>query len=124
MDLGLKGQVVTSQGFGYTVSFETDGGYELRIENDYTLTAAAGILRFSPESSNADARPLTDLVGKLVESSETDTDGTLTLIFNNGSILRTEASKSYESWTVAGPDGYKVVCMPGGELAVWQADKS
>lgn len=122
MDLGLKEQTVTREDFDYTISFETDGGYEIRIENDYTLTTAAGVVRFSPGPGNANSGPLTDLVGKLVESSETDINGTLILIFNNGSILRAEASESYESWTVAGPDGYKVVCMPGGELSVWQAD--
>ena len=37
MDLGLQGQLVNTQTFDYTVSFETNGGYELRIENDYIL---------------------------------------------------------------------------------------
>ncbi|WP_336032392.1 DUF6188 family protein [Geodermatophilus sp. FMUSA9-8] len=35
--------------------------------------------------------------------------------------LRCAPDPSYEAWTYDGPGGAKVVCMPGGGLAIWGA---
>lgn len=32
-------------------------------------------------------------------------------------------NKSYEAWTLSGPRGMLAVCMPGGELAIWDEKK-
>ncbi|GGJ05738.1 hypothetical protein GCM10011581_48520 [Saccharopolyspora subtropica] len=121
MDLGLHGQQVTTQSFDYTVSFQTSGGYELRIENDYTLHTPHGSWNFSPEPSNEDSQELAALADQRIDHAAVSSDGTLTVKFATGSELRVQASPSYEAWTVAGPRGMKVVCMPGGELATWKA---
>ena len=50
-------------------------------------------------------------------------DGALLLEFTDGSRLEVRASANYEAWQLVGPAGLMVVCMPGGELAVWTDDK-
>lgn len=32
------------------------------------------------------------------------------------------ADERFEAWTIAGPGGLTIVCLPGGELAVWSPD--
>ncbi|MBB5153527.1 DUF6188 family protein [Saccharopolyspora phatthalungensis] len=124
MDLGLQGQLVTTQTFDYTVSFETNGGCELRIENEYILQTPHGTLSFSPEPSNADSEPLKSLAEQSISHASVENDGTLGVTFANGNELRVQPSPSYEAWTVAGPRGMKVVCMPGEELAIWNATEA
>jgi hypothetical protein len=60
------------------------------------------------------------LTGVLREAHAT-ADGTLQLDFESGSSIRAFADPDYEAWSVVGVDGFRVVCMPGGELAVWSA---
>ncbi|QIZ37428.1 DUF6188 family protein [Saccharopolyspora sp. ASAGF58] len=124
MDLNLQGQQVTEQSFDYTVSFGTSGGFELRIEHDYTLRTSHGVLRFSPEPSNADSDDLQSLAEQVISKASTENDGTLIVRFASESELRAHPSRIYEAWTVAGPGGMKVVCMPGGDLAIWKANKA
>jgi hypothetical protein len=59
------------------------------------------------------------LEGDRVGSAEAHDDGTLVIVFASGAELRVGPSPDYESWTVTGPGGMRVVCLAGGELAVW-----
>ncbi|WP_352231348.1 MULTISPECIES: DUF6188 family protein [Paenarthrobacter] len=34
-----------------------------------------------------------------------------------------EPESAYESWNLKGPDGLRIVSVPGGELAVWDSRK-
>jgi hypothetical protein len=45
----------------------------------------------------------------------------LQLTFRSGSELLVEVDADVESWAVAGPDGFLIVCLARGELAVWGA---
>lgn len=45
--------------------------------------------------------------------------GTLRLSFANGASVIVEPDEAYEAWTMSGPGGMLVVCMPRGELAIW-----
>lgn len=47
--------------------------------------------------------------------------GTLRLEFDSGYFIEAFADEDYEAWSVVGAGGSRVVCMPGGELAVWSA---
>ena len=49
-------------------------------------------------------------------------DGTLKLEFANGDKLAIKAHPQYEAWGVAGDRGLRVICLPGGDLAVWQPE--
>jgi hypothetical protein len=65
---------------------------------------------------------LDGLIGRVVQSASVDPDGTLCLAFNGGASLRCEPDPQYEAWQVVGGDPQTlVVCMPGGELAIWDS---
>ncbi|MGW5386125.1 DUF6188 family protein [Nocardia sp. NPDC003963] len=51
-------------------------------------------------------------------------NGTLQLEFESGSTLQAFADPDYEAWNIVGAHGFRVACMPGGELAVWSASGS
>jgi hypothetical protein len=124
MELGLRDQVVTKQNFGYTLSLETNGGFEVRIENEFSLRTPTDSFDFSPEPSNAESKPLKALVEQVITSSAAEESGRLMLAFGNGTSLRVAPSEAYEAWTVTGPGGMRVVCMPDGELVVWKAENT
>lgn len=62
--------------------------------------------------------------GRTVKSAATDESGGLLVSFADGTHVHVGSDEEYESWALAGPGGMKVVCMPGGELAVWSGDES
>jgi hypothetical protein len=51
-------------------------------------------------------------------TSASAAEGVLTLRFANGVTLEALPDDTYESWAVAGPNGF-VQCLPGGETASW-----
>jgi hypothetical protein len=59
------------------------------------------------------------LLGDVVRAARTRDTGELQLVFAGGSELLVEADADVESWAVAGPDGFLIVCLAGGELAAW-----
>ncbi|MGY1654138.1 DUF6188 family protein [Geodermatophilus sp. SYSU D01119] len=49
-----------------------------------------------------------------------DAAGALTLTVGS-TTLRCPPDPSYEAWAYDRPDGAKVICLPGGGLAIWDA---
>jgi Family of unknown function (DUF6188) len=59
------------------------------------------------------------VAGEKVERVST-TDGVLALHFSDGNSIHCEPDPDYEAWQVVGGDPLGlVICMPGGELAMW-----
>ncbi|GDY34030.1 DUF6188 family protein [Gandjariella thermophila] len=123
MKLDLRGQTVTAQEFGYTLSLATSGGYEVHIEKDYSICSPQGVRSFSPDPSNVDSEQVRALAERDIVSLVAEESGVLTVAFPDGISLRGEPSDAYEAWNVTGPGGMRVVCMPGGELAKWGAEQ-
>ena len=64
--------------------------------------------------------PVLGVVGKQVERADTD-GGALSLAFADGSRIQCKPHEDYEAWqVVGGSPQHLVVCMPGGEVAVWE----
>jgi len=114
MDLKFAGQRVTAQDAGYTVALAFGAGYEVRIETPFSLRQPGGDREVTPGETD-----LPDLVGRVVTVAQADDEGGLRIDFQDGSRVLVAADPDYEAWTVAGPDGFKVVSEPGGGLAVW-----
>ena len=119
MDLKLAGHRVTAQDAGYTVALVfgaggSGGPYEVRIETPFSLRQPGGDLEVTPGETD-----LPGLIGRVVTVAQADDEGGLRIDFEDGSRLLVAADPDYEAWTVAGPDGFKVVSEPGGGLAVW-----
>jgi hypothetical protein len=64
------------------------------------------------------------LVGQETSLAEVDEAGWLWIDFAGGGRLLVGPDDSFEAWTVSGPDGFKVVCGPGGELSSWFSQPS
>jgi hypothetical protein len=123
MDLGLSGSTLVSQLVEYTVALHLSDGFFIRIESPFTLDLPDRSISLSPEDSSAESfAPLRDLVGRVVTESTVDDAGALTVAFEGDARLLVEPDSAYEAWTVSGPRGMMVVCMPGGELAIWDAE--
>lgn len=64
--------------------------------------------------------PVLWVVGKEIQGVNAE-GGALSLVFSDGSRVRCEPQEDYEAWqVVGGSPQHLVVCMPGGELAVWE----
>lgn len=121
MDLDVSGQSVTDQQVDYTVSFLTSGGFEFRIEGAFSMRDATG----KPAEANAEdgrdtrTAAVGTLTGSTLTAASVADDGTLRVCLQDGRVLTAAADEQFEAWTIAGPDGLKIACLPGGELAVW-----
>lgn len=62
---------------------------------------------------------LAPFVGNTIRELCVSDDGDLSVTFNDTSQLSVKASENYEAWSLSGPRGELVVCMPGGKLAIW-----
>lgn len=123
MDLGFAGQSVVGIEFGYTVAVQFSGGYEVRVEVPFTLRIN-GVDREIEPGRDADAPTVAQLSVQAVSLARADDSGGLRLEFTGGARLVATPDSNFEAWTVAGPDGFKVVCNPGGELSVWSPQQS
>lgn len=119
IDLELAGRTLEGVQFGYTLTLQFTDLHEVQIEQPIRITAGGEPVEVSAEAEWSE--PISALVRDSVTGAEALADGTLVITFAGGTELRVGPNPDYESWTVTGPGGMRVVCLPGGELAVWDA---
>src|SRR4051794_30183358 len=68
---------------------------------------------------DTDSPAVAQLPGQVVSLARADESGGLRIESVGGTGLLAMPDSNFEAWTVAGPDGLKVVCGPGGKLSVW-----
>lgn len=96
--------------------------YELQIEADFVFrTPAKALLHPSGDSFSDFSAELESMVGATVITAGADETHGLTLELDSGAGISVPVDKRYEAWRVVGPGGYRVISLPGGELAVWSA---
>ncbi|TNC28025.1 DUF6188 family protein [Amycolatopsis alkalitolerans] len=121
MDLRLKGKTLLSETVEYSAVLHFSDGYMARIESPFGLDISGKHYELSPETDPQESfQPMKGLLQQTVTTADVDNSGVLSLVFSNGATIRVEPDNDYEAWTVAGPDGFLIVSMPGGELAVWE----
>lgn len=121
LDLGLNGTTVKSVLIEYTVIMQMSDLSVIVIESPITIKSD-GIASFSPDSDCEEAfDPVRRLVGKSIEHSVAEGPGGLRVGFTDGTCLHVHPDEAYEAWTVSRPDGRLFVCLPGGEIARWNA---
>lgn len=122
MNLPLAGAQITAEFNGFIVVLQTESGYELQIETDLHLASPTITNVQSPPDSGEqrDVDPQAFFAGK-VQSAEVSDSGSLSLTMESGNRLSVEPDPDFEAWTLTGPGGYRVVCMPGGKLATWES---
>ncbi|MGW0356281.1 DUF6188 family protein [Nocardia nova] len=126
MNLKRAGQAISDVlvGFMVTVRIGESSEFELQIEGDIELRLGSGpVYRVDSENYEKRRKEIESLVGAVVVSARADESGALTLELDSGTSLRVPPDDDYEAWSIAGPGGYRVVSLPGGELAVWSATR-
>ena len=120
MDLNLVSSTVVSELIGSSVLLELSGDRFVRIESPFVLVAEGTTVSLAPEDDPGEEfAPVRTLVGQSIVASKAGDEGRLSLTFDGGARLEVPPDADYEAWNIAGPNGYMVVCTPGGELMVW-----
>ena len=102
---------------GHAVVLSFSGGSQVLIETLANLDGPGGRVEVEPGEHPSDV--LASLLGDIVRAAVTTDAGELRLTFVSGSVLSVGVDADFESWAVAGPAGFLIVCLARGELAVW-----
>ena len=102
-------------GSGVRLDLAGSPHYEITIESPLSI-AAANLER--AESTSVEV--LAVLRGLLMQPvrSVVEYDGQLSVVFDSMTIT-VPRDDDYEAWQIRADDGMMIVCIPGGELAVW-----
>ncbi|WP_420162368.1 DUF6188 family protein [Nocardiopsis sp. CNT-189] len=120
MNLPLEEQSIIRVCFDSAVTILTGGGHQVSLEAEIELlTPGNGAVVLEPDSPGPAALHIIRLVGDTMSTARTEGDGSLRIVFESGVELTAPPDTHYESWSVVGPSGGRAVCMPGGEIAVW-----
>ncbi len=65
---------------------------------------------------------LLPLLNEDVTAADIDSSGRLSVTLG-GVTVRCGSDRDYEAWSYDGRHGEKVVCTPGGDLAIWSANR-
>jgi len=94
--------------------------------NDYTIGVGNSEVIIEGKSSLIDVYDIDSklCLGKFfknqITSFDIDDDGNLAIEFDKSmKKIITKSGINYEAWELNGPEGFKVICMPGGTLAYW-----
>ena len=120
MKLTWEGDSVISVCFDGAVTLQTSADYELRVETNAAIEIPGeAALAFDPERPGTVAARLVNLIGKRVSRAEATNTGVLDIHFDDRVQLVVPPNDNYEAWSISGPRQERIVCMPGGELAIW-----
>ena len=116
----MSGSRVSRVCIGEQLTIFTDTGHELAIESDALFTTAHGDqAALTAGTFHENGAHLGLLYNQRISDSAIHDDGTLSVRFENGSVLTVGPDDDFEAWSIVGPDGQRAVCMPGGDLSVW-----
>lgn len=117
----LVGQIINTISFNYQVRLLTDARWEIQIGSNAIL-GGQDPTSFDAELASPVAGRLVGLRDARINHARLDESrGTVLLEFSNGESLRLEPDDQFEGWELTGPNREKIVCLPGGDLAVWGA---
>ncbi len=123
MEIPLAGQILTVVSTEYSLVLRSDKGFEIQAEGQVDLETRGGGKRHVTfdEGIESDLDVQGFFSGKIDFASARST-GELIIGMKSGNRATVTADDDFESWTIVGPHGYRIVCMPGGELATWVAN--
>ena len=93
------------------------------IEGQFTLDID-GEVRTLHAAEPAALGPVFALFRAVVETTLALKNGKLEVKFREGAKISAMPHRDFESWSIVGARGLRIVCMPGGELAIWDPDSS
>lgn len=117
----MQGQWIERIQTGSSIYFYITGGYGVSIESEINLASDTKELNLPPDSTETEHH-LRPLIGLRISScSAEESSGKLSISFTDDKNLTVSADNDYESWNMIGPNEFRLVCMPGGELAIWRS---
>ncbi|WP_156934862.1 DUF6188 family protein [Pseudonocardia spinosispora] len=121
MEIELRGESISKVQADYTLYLYVTGGFGISIESEFVLVGSEEKFSLAPGNFEAGGH-ISSLVGVPIAACSVDeVRGGLCVEFVNGSTIVVAADDEYESWNLTGPQGLRIVCMPGGELAFWSS---
>ncbi|MBF6124814.1 DUF6188 family protein [Nocardia brasiliensis] len=110
--------------FTATMRFGSPDEFELQIEGELELRTSTGSVLRAPSNDYAVvAAELDSLIGSVVTRADASESDGLILEFSSGAAIHVPIDNDYEAWGIVGRDGSRVICTPGGEFAIWSANK-
>ena len=120
MDLRMAGHQVALCQVDFAFSVTTLENVTLRAQGHITYRDAAGTVHeVDPEGDPRALGPLLEVARSTITAASTEDDGTLVVALGSSALLRVAPHDRYEAWTLTSRTGFMVVCVPGGELAIW-----
>ncbi|MEU4563570.1 DUF6188 family protein [Actinoplanes sp. NPDC023936] len=112
----LTGQELEFIRLGHAIVLGFSGDRHVIIESAAHLAGPGGRAEVGPDDPS-DA--IGTLLGDVVRQARAGESGELRIAFASGAELLVDADADAESWAVTGPDGFLIVCLARGELAMW-----
>lgn len=119
MDLKLTGVTWTQASIESSLILASEHDDQIRVESPFRVTSGDTTVDVDPEQFDGQGNLALPLLGA-VSAADASDDGTLVLVVGSAR-LEVPPDDDYEAWSLIRADGSRVVCMPGGELAVWSA---
>jgi hypothetical protein len=113
----LAGQKLEYVRLGHAFVLSFSGGSQVLIETVARLDGRHGTVDLEPGEHPSDA--VATLLSDVVREAGATDSGDLHISFVSGAELVVGADPDVESWAIAGPDGFLIVCLARGEVAVW-----
>jgi hypothetical protein len=126
-DLPLNGREVTQFQIDYAVTLvlgDSSGSFYVTIEQPFSMRLSRGAeeVVIVPEAAPAAMGRALALLRETVQRAVAYKDGRLELDFTGGARVLVPVADKFEAWNIVGPDGLRLVSLPGGELAVWKPE--
>lgn len=119
--LPVAGQRVAQLCFDFAVTPRLGNDVTVRIEQPFVIAADGAEWRMVPDGEPDRLAPVLRLAGATIAEGLAFDDGHLELTFAEGTRVSVPSTEDYEPWEVVGPQGMRVVSVPGGELSVWRS---
>jgi Family of unknown function (DUF6188) len=107
------------------VAYAGDGAEEgratLMIGDEFSVSSAGAVHELRA-TKPADLGPLFSLLRGTIERAAVAADGTLQIAVGTG-VVEVPPNPQFEAWDLSTP-AFKAVCVPGGELAIWDSDRA
>jgi Family of unknown function (DUF6188) len=93
--------------------------FEVSLRTPFVIDVRGKQHLLDPTGPRACLAPLLALYGRAVKAASVSSDGTLSMTFADGAMLVVEPDLILEAWELTGPRQTRVICLPGGDGAVW-----
>jgi hypothetical protein len=124
-ELGFGGGVIDRCCFDYAVVLHMlDGSsrWDVRLEQPFAVTTSDGTEHLIVPEEAVHIDQVLTVLRSTIEQAVAFKDGHLELRVSQGAVLQAPPNEGFEAWTVTGPHHVQLVCLPGGEVAVWSPD--